>query len=83
MYPALFTQVLVRVFSRWVYFHEPLGVFGCILVAKTIVVVFFTLTDRASTAPSNIIRGCQSDTWSTGQKKIRGTSTKLQQGIYT
>ena len=56
-YPALFTQVLVRVFSRWVYFHEPLGVFGCILVAKTIVVVFFTLTDRASTAPSNIIPG--------------------------
>ena len=42
-----------------------------------IVVVFFTLTDRASTIPSNI-RGCQSGTWSAGQKKIRGTSTKLQ-----
>ena len=42
------------------------------------VVVFFTLlTDRASTVPSNI-RGCQFDTWSAGQKKIRGTSTKLQ-----
>ena len=39
--------------------------------------VFFTLTDRASTIPSNI-RGCQSGTWSAGQKKIRGTSTKLQ-----
>ena len=32
------------------------------------VVVFFTLTDRASTIPS-IIRGCQSGTWSTGQEK--------------
>ena len=38
------------------------------------VVVFFTLTDRASTIPSNT-RGCQSGTWSAGQKKIRGTST--------
>ena len=41
------------------------------------VVVFFTLTDRASTIPSTI-RGCQSGTWSAGQKEIRGTSTKLQ-----
>ena len=30
-----------------------------------VVVVFFTLTDRASTIPSNI-RGCQSGTWSAG-----------------
>ena len=42
-----------------------------------VVVVFFTLTDWASAVPSNI-RGCQSDTWSAEQKKIRGTSTKLQ-----
>ena len=41
-----------------------------------VVVVFFTLTDRASTIPNNT-RGCQSGTWSAGQKKIRGTSTKL------
>ena len=35
-------------------------------------VVFFTLTDRASTIHSNI-RGCQSGTWSAGQKEeIRG-----------
>ena len=34
-----------------------------------VVVVFFTLTDRASTIPSNT-RGCQSGTWSAGQKKI-------------
>ena len=33
-----------------------------------VVVVFFTLTDRASTIPSNT-RGCQSGTWSAGQKK--------------
>ena len=41
-------------------------------------VVFFTLTDRASTIPSTI-RGCQSGTtaWSAGHKEIRGTSTKL------
>ena len=42
-----------------------------------VVVVFFTLTDRASTIPS-IIRGCQSGMWSAEQKEIRGTSTKLQ-----
>ena len=41
-----------------------------------VVVVFFTLTDRASTIPSNI-RGCQSGTWSAGREKIRGASTKL------
>ena len=40
------------------------------------VCVFFTLTDRASTIPSNIC-GCQSDTWSAGQENIRGTSTKI------
>ena len=28
-----------------------------------VVVAFFTLTDRALTIPSNILRGCQSDTW--------------------
>ena len=38
------------------------------------VVVFFALTDRASTIPSHC---CQSGTWSAGQEKIRGTSTKL------
>ena len=32
--------------------------------------VFFSLTDRASTIPSNI-RGCQSGTWSAGQEKKR------------
>ena len=46
-------------------------------VVVVVVVVFFTLTDRASTIPNNT-RGCQSGTWSAGQKKIRGTSTKLQ-----
>ena len=36
------------------------------------------LTNRASTLPSNIIRGCQSGTWSAGQENMRGTSTTLQ-----
>ena len=47
------------------------------VIGSVVVVVFFTLTDRASTIPSNT-RGCQSGTWSAGQKNIRGTSTKLQ-----
>ena len=46
-------------------------------VGVVAVVVFFTLTDRASTIPSSI-RGCQSGTWSAGEEKIRRTSTKLQ-----
>ena len=36
-------------------------------LAIVVVVVFFTLTDRASTIPNNT-RGCQSGTWSAGQK---------------
>ena len=34
--------------------------------------VFFTLTDRASTIPSNI-RGCQSSTWSQRGTKVNGS----------
>ena len=37
-----------------------------------VVVVFFTLTDRASSIPSNI-RGCQSDTWSQRGTKVNGS----------
>ena len=33
------------------------------LFMRRVVVVFFTLTDRASTIPSNIICGCQSSTY--------------------
>ena len=36
------------------------------------VVVFFTLTDRASTIPSNIL-GCQSGTWSQRGTKVNGS----------
>ena len=36
------------------------------------VVVFFTLTDRASTIPSNIC-GCQSGTWSLRGTKVNGS----------
>ena len=37
-----------------------------------VVVVFFTLTDRASTIPSNI-RGCPSGTWSQRGIKVNGS----------
>ena len=37
-----------------------------------VVVVFFTLTDRSSTIPSNI-RGCQSGTWSQRGTKVNGS----------
>ena len=37
-----------------------------------VVVVFFTLTDRASTIPSNI-RGCQSGTWSQRGTEVNGS----------
>ena len=37
-----------------------------------VVVVFFTLTDRASTIPSNI-SGCQSGTWSQRGTKVNGS----------
>ena len=39
------------------------------LPSAVVVVVFFTLTDRASTIPNNT-RGCQSGTWSAGQKLL-------------
>ena len=35
--------------------------------------VFFTLTDRAPTIPSNILRGCQSGTWSQRGTKVNGS----------
>ena len=38
------------------------------------------LTDRVSTERSNLC-GYQSDTWSVGQEKIRGTSTKFKRGF--
>ena len=39
---------------------------------EVVVVVVFTLTDRASTIPSNI-RGCQSGTWSQRGTKVNGS----------
>ena len=39
---------------------------------SVVVVVFFTLTDRASTIPSNI-RGCQSGTWSQRGTEVNGS----------
>ena len=43
----------------------------CLKCVVVVVVVFFTLTDRASTIPSKI-RACQSGTWST---KVNGSHT--------
>ena len=43
--------------------------FLCTYMMIVVVVVFFTLTDRASTIPSNI-RGCQSGTWSQRGTKV-------------
>ena len=45
--------------------------------------IFFALTDRASTIPSNIIRGCQCGTRSAGQEKIRGTKLQREHGNKT
>ena len=45
----------------------------CLFMSQVVVVVvFFTLTDRASTIPSNI-RGCQSRTWSQRGTKVNGS----------
>ena len=48
-----------------------------VLSSYNVVVVVFTLTDRASTIPSNI-RGCQSGTWS--QRGTKVTRYSDQQG---
>ena len=45
---------------------------GGIFRKYVVVVVVFTLTDRASTIPSNI-RGCQSGTWSQRGTKVNGS----------
>ena len=42
------------------------------VMGEKYVVVVFTLTDRASTIPSNI-RGCQSGTWSQRGTKVNGS----------
>ena len=49
-------------------------------VYVVVVVVFFTLTDRASTIPSNT-RGCQSGTWSAGQKYKQMDAAQKSGGI--
>ena len=55
--------------------HAPKNVLlmycSILRVLYAVVVVFFTLTDRASTIPSNI-RGCQSGTWSQRGTKVNG-----------
>ena len=47
---------------------------GVTLLSFVVVVFFTLLTDRASTIPSNIIRGRQSGTWSQrGTSKVNGS----------
>ena len=52
--------------------ENDLGAPCCVVSPKLLVVVFFTLTDRASTIPSNI-RGYQSGTWSQRGTKVNGS----------
>ena len=52
------------------YLEEVHALTGSDVVGET-VVVFFTLTDRASTIPSTI-HGCQSSTWSQRYTKVNG-----------
>ena len=67
--------------SFWTSMDVPAGVTQAeghtgflihLLSAVAVVVVVFTLTDRASTIPSNI-RGCQSGTWSQRGTKVNGS----------
>ena len=53
--------------SYQVYFELAADTLNVLIVV--VVVVFFTLTDRAATIPRNT-RGCQSGTWSAGQKNF-------------
>ena len=63
------TDVLAIQVSPWTIFCPPLFSLIIPTVAVVVVVVFFTLTDWASTIPSNI-RGCQSGTWSRRDTKV-------------
>ena len=61
----------VKLSARIIYFGTGLLNKRRIMYV-VVVVVFFTLTDRASTIPSNI-RGCQSGTWSQRGTKVNGS----------
>ena len=62
----LVSYLRLRLFKKHLNAFKP---------SKHLPFVFFTLTDRDPTIPSNNIRGCQSDTWSAGQETTTGTST--------
>ena len=62
---TVFTAALTQ--TLWSYHHH-----NKLSYCTTVVVVFFTLTDRASTIPSNI-RGCQSGRWSQRGTKVNGS----------
>ena len=58
--------------AQGLHHHGPRYFNFFFLYDVVVVVVFFTLTDRASTIPSNI-RGCQSGTWSQRGTKVNGS----------
>ena len=73
-------KVFFKGFFMWRYFTFSI-IIDCLLLWPAnlhtllnlvVVVVFFTLTDRASTIPSKI-RGCQSGTWSQRGTKVNGS----------
>ena len=65
--------VLYRIATKSYFFSSVAGLFDFMfLFPAVVVVVFFTLTDRASTIPSNI-RGCQSGKWSQRGTKVNGS----------
>ena len=63
-------QLICASLSHIHYWYE-VGMLKAPATITVIVVVFFTLTDRASAIPSNI-RGCQSGTWSQRGTKVNG-----------
>ena len=58
-----------RMDGKKTHTHIQVAALRSIVLRYVVVVVFFTLTDRASTIPSNI-RGCRSGTWSRRGTKV-------------
>ena len=70
MFEGLVTYSKVKRINRGYVTHYTIKL--TLEIRTVVVVVVFTLTDRASTIPSNI-RGCQSGTWSQRGNKVNGS----------
>ena len=74
--PSCCTLTLIAMQGHQQKGRQMLRRFRCVQIFPKpmfpVVVVVFTLTDRASTIPSNI-RGCQSGTWSQRGTKVNGS----------